>query len=71
MNLIRQYELLFHVPILSDHEVKQLAMFKQFHHPQELIDRAAGMMKTNSRVAVFREAGATFPIVGQNQQKLG
>jgi nickel-dependent lactate racemase len=68
MHLIRQYELLFHVPTLGDHEVKRLAMFKQFHHPQEVIDRAAGMMKTNSRVAVFPEAGATFPILDQNQQ---
>lgn len=66
MHLIRQYELLFHVPTLSDHEVKRLAMFKQFHHPQAVIDRAAEMIKTNSRVAVFPEAGATFPIVGQN-----
>ena len=66
MHLIRQYELLFHVPTLVDHEVKRLAMFKEFRDPQKVIDRAAEMMKTNSRVAVFPEAGATFPIIGQN-----
>ncbi|ACN16314.1 conserved hypothetical protein [Desulforapulum autotrophicum HRM2] len=64
MHLIRQYELLFHVPTLDDHEVKQLGMFKQFYHPQALVDRAARMMKKESRVAVFPEAGATFPILG-------
>lgn len=64
MHLIRQYELLFHVPTLGDHEVKQLGMFKSFNHPQALVERAAVMMKKDSRVAVFPEAGATFPILG-------
>ncbi len=63
MQLIRGYELYFHVPSLSAQQVRQLSFFTNFDRPQQVIDQAAARLKKNASVAVFPEAGITFPII--------
>ena len=63
MQLIRGYELYFHAPSLSARQIRQLSFFTNFDHPQQVVDRAAARLKKNATVAVFPEAGITFPII--------
>lgn len=63
MQLMRQHDLYFHVPTLSEDEVKRLGFFIMSHDPQETIDIAAKKIPRKARVAVFPEAGATFPVI--------
>lgn len=63
MQLIRAHDLYFHVPTLSDEEVKRLAFFQQFHDPQQVIRQGLKRLGPKATVAVFSEAGATFPIL--------
>jgi nickel-dependent lactate racemase len=63
MQLIRAYELYFYVPRLSDKEVKHLGFFERLAEPQAVIDRAARKLGRHAAVAVFPEAGATFPLM--------
>ncbi|MEW6673350.1 MAG: nickel-dependent lactate racemase [Thermodesulfobacteriota bacterium] len=63
LQLVRQYELYFHVPTLTEKTVRQLGFFKNFSEPQAVIDHAAKKLKRNAAVAVFTEAGATFPVI--------
>ncbi len=65
MQLIRQYELYFHVPSLSEQEVKLLGFFRQHQTPQQVIDSAVKKIGKHARVAVFPRGGATFPVVGR------
>jgi hypothetical protein len=65
MQLIRQYELFFHVPSLSEREVKLLGFFRQHQTPQQVIDSAVKKIGKRARVAVFPRGGATFPVVGR------
>ncbi len=64
MQLIRQYDLYFHVPTLSAGEVKALGFFENYADPQAVIDRAVRSLGKNATVAVFPQGGATFPVVG-------
>ncbi|MCX7679929.1 MAG: nickel-dependent lactate racemase [Spirochaetes bacterium] len=63
MQLIRAYELYFYVPTLRDEEVKRLGFFENFREPQLVIERAKKRLGKHAKVAVFAQAGATFPIV--------
>jgi lactate racemase len=63
MQLMRQYDLYFYVPSISYEEAKKLGFFIISHDPQEIVNMAADKIPMNARVAVFPEAGATFPIV--------
>jgi lactate racemase len=63
MQLVREFELYFHVPTLSDQQVRLLSFFNNFRNPQEVIDRALKKLGKEADVAVFAEAGATFPII--------
>ncbi len=63
MQLVREYELYFHVPTLSDKEVRLLSFFENFRDPQDVINRAVKKLGEEADVAVFPEAGATFPII--------
>lgn len=63
MQLIRAYDLFFHVPTVSDNEVRRLGFFENFQNPQAVIERAYKKLGANATVAVFPEAGATFPIL--------
>ncbi len=63
MQLIRAYDLFFYVPTVTDIEVKKLGFFVASHDPQGVIDQAVKKIGPDAHVAVFREAGATFPIV--------
>ena len=63
MQLIRQNELYFHVPSLSDGEVKKLSFFEQFPAPQDVIRKAEKKLGHRAEVAVFPEGGATYPVV--------
>lgn len=63
LNLIREYHLLVYAPSLSDLEVKKLSTFYSFHEPQQVIDRGAARLQPGASVAVFPEAGATFPVL--------
>lgn len=63
MQLIRAYNCYFHVPTISDEEVRQLGFFERFESPQEVIDRGIKKLGRKATVAVFPHGGATFPIV--------
>jgi lactate racemase len=63
MQLMRQYELYFYAPSISHEEAKKLGFFIISHDPQETVNMAAGKIPQKARVAVFPEAGATFPII--------
>jgi len=63
MQLIRAYDLYFHVPTVTPDEVKRLGFFENFSDPQAVIDRALRRLGPHATVAVFPEAGATFPVV--------
>lgn len=65
MQLMREHDLFFHVPTVSDDEVRRMAFFENFPEAQAVIDRGARALGPDAHVAVFPEAGATFPIVGQ------
>jgi hypothetical protein len=67
MQLIRQYDLYFHVPTLTPEETRRLGFFRPFARPQEVVDRARRRLPAGARVAVFTAAGATFPIVGNDE----
>ncbi len=64
MQLVRAYDLFFHVPSLSDDEIRCLGFFKACRHPQQVVEAARPRLPRHAAVAVFAEAGATFPIVG-------
>ena len=64
MQLVRQYDLFFHVPTLGDDEIRRLGFFKHYREPQQVIAAGRRKLGPRARVAVFPEAGATFPIVG-------
>lgn len=63
MQLIRQYDLLFHVPTLNDHTVRRLGFFRNFPQPQDVVRAARRKLPHNAEVAVFTEAGATIPLM--------
>jgi lactate racemase len=63
LQLMRQYDLYFYAPSISREEAKKLGFFIISHDPQKTINIAAGKIPCNGRVAVFPEAGATFPIM--------
>jgi lactate racemase len=63
MQLMRAYELYFHVPTVTEDEVKRMGFFENFRDPQMVIERAVRKLGLRARVAVFPEAGATFPVV--------
>ncbi len=63
MQLMRQYDLFFHVPTLGDEEIKKFGFFVHARDPQAIVDFAAKKIGRRAHVAVFPEGGATFPIV--------
>ncbi len=63
MQLMRQYDLYFYVPTLSDDEIKRLGFFVHARDAQAIVDIAAKKIGKRAHVAVFPEAGTTFPIV--------
>lgn len=63
MQLMRQHDLFFHAPTLSDDEIKKFGFFVHARSPQEIVDIAAKKIGKRAHVAVFPEAGATYPIV--------
>lgn len=63
LQLIRQYDLYLYVPSLTAEEVRRLGFFRHFGTPQAVIDQACRKLTPKPTVAVFPEAGATFPIV--------
>jgi nickel-dependent lactate racemase len=65
MQLIRQNELFFYAPTISEEEVKRLGFFIQCPNPEEVIKMGIKKLGKRATVAVFPEGGATFPIVGK------
>ena len=63
MQLIRAHNLYFYVPSLSDAEVKALGFFERFNQPQEVIERGLKHLGKKATIAVFKEGGATFPLL--------
>jgi len=63
MQLMREHDLYFHVPTLSEDEIKRLGFFKHSYKPQEIIDMASKQISKDARVAVFPNGGATFPVI--------
>jgi hypothetical protein len=66
LQLIRQYDLYFYVPSLTAEEIRRLGFFKHFDTPQAVIDHACRKLARKPTVAVFPQAGATFPIVAMH-----
>ncbi len=65
MQLLREFDLYFHVPTIKDDEVKRLGFFVHAHHPQEIVDIAAAKIGARAHVAVFPEGGSTFPLLDE------
>jgi len=63
MQLIREYNLYFYVPTISEEEAGRLGFFHSFGDPQSVINEAARRLPPDASVAVFTEAGATYPLV--------
>ncbi|OHD64091.1 MAG: hypothetical protein A2176_08755 [Spirochaetes bacterium RBG_13_51_14] len=63
MQLIREYDLFFYVPTLSEAEAKQLGFFVRCASPDDVIRQGLKKIGRNATVAVFPEAGVTFPVV--------
>jgi nickel-dependent lactate racemase len=63
MQLIRGYELYFHVPTLDATAAQHLGFFRHFPEPQGVIDAGRKRLGGRATVAVFPEAGATFPLL--------
>ncbi|HHM24468.1 MAG TPA: nickel-dependent lactate racemase [Bacteroidetes bacterium] len=63
MQLIREHDLFFYVPTLSEEEVKKLGFFVQCSSPQEVVARGAKKLGKRAKIAVFPEGGATFPLL--------
>jgi len=68
MRLIREYQLFFYVPALSDQEIRHLGFFRHCRAPQAVIDEGARKLKKNAQVAIFPDGGASFPLVGTHLQ---
>lgn len=64
MQLIREHELLAYVPSLSEEEVRALGFFQSCSRPSELISKGRRRLGRGAKVAIFSEAGATFPVIG-------
>ncbi len=64
LQLVRHYSLYFYVPTLSDEEMKRVGFFVRCMDPAEVIRRGVKKIGKHATVAVFPEAGETFPIVG-------
>lgn len=65
MQLVRQYDLFFYVPTVSDSVAKAISMFKKCQDPADVIRQGLKKIGKNATVAVFPEGGVTFPIVGE------
>jgi len=63
MQLMREHDLFFYVPTLTEDEIKRLGFFKHSYKPQEIIDMASKQIGEKARVAVFPNGGATFPVI--------
>jgi len=63
LQLVRQYELYFYIPSLSEADAKQLGFFVRCQDPAEVIRHGMKKIGKNATVAVFPEAGETFPIL--------
>jgi len=65
LQLVRQYDLFFYVPTLNKAEAKAISMFVKCQDPAEVIRRGMKKIGKHATVAVFPEAGVTFPIIGR------
>lgn len=65
LQLVRQYDLFFYVPTLNEAEAKAISMFVKCQDPAEVIRRGMKKIGKHATVAVFPEAGVTFPIMGK------
>lgn len=66
MRLIREYQLFFYVPALTDREIRHLGFFHNCRQPQTAIEMGARKLPKKAEVAVFPDGGATFPVIGEN-----
>jgi lactate racemase len=63
MQVMREFDLFFYVPTVSEEEVTRLGFFKNFSDPQDVINRAARKLTKNATVGIFPRGGTTFPEV--------
>jgi lactate racemase len=63
LQLARQYDHFFYVPVLSEAEAKKVGFFVPCQDPAEVIRHGMKKIGKNATVAVFPEAGETFPII--------
>jgi nickel-dependent lactate racemase len=64
LQLLREHRLFVHVPALSRDQAKSLGFFTPCSTPEEVVRMGRKKMGRRPKVAVFPEAGATFPLVG-------
>ena len=64
MRLIREYQLFFYAPALTDLEIRHLGFFHNCRQPQTAIEMGARKLPKKAEVAVFPDGGATFPVIG-------
>ena len=64
LQLLREHRLFVHVPTLSRDQARSLGFFTPCSTPQEVVRMGRNKMGIGAKVAVFPEAGATFPVMG-------
>lgn len=64
LQLLREHHLFVHVPTLSREQAKSLGFFTPCSTPEAVVRMGRKKMGRRAKVAVFPEAGATFPVLG-------
>lgn len=64
LQLLREHRLFVYVPTLSRDQAKSLGFFTPCSTPEEVVRKGRRKMGRQAKVAVFPEAGATFPVMG-------
>ena len=64
LQLLREHHLFVYVPTLSRDQVKSLGFFTPCSTPEEVVRKGRKKIGRQAKVAVFPEAGATFPVMG-------
>ena len=64
LQLLREHRLFVYAPTLSREQAKSLGFYTPCSSPEEVVRRGRRNMGRRPKVAVFPEAGATFPVMG-------
>ena len=64
LQLLREHRLFVYAPTLSRDRARSLGFFTPCFTPEEVVRKGRRKMGRRAKVAVFPEAGATFPVMG-------